>query len=876
VTKLEIKQKKKPTIIKLIIASIISIGMITAFSIPFGMIPPLGNLLFPGDGIWDVPTEITAHEEIIDPTLESNVTVYRDEWGVPHIYGHGEPDIFYALGYCQAQDRMIQMDLVRRLAKGKLSELVGPEALETDKYNLLKLEEYWAEATVAYLEVEAETDPYVQNIYHLLLRFVDGVNKYIERYQDEKPFEYQFLAIDNIDPWTAVDTMVYSKYMSEYFTWEYTDMYRYRDMMTLGSANYSELYPFPAPYQIPVCPNYGEYDDISVSASDFNPEAAVMEFADPLVQTMNAISTFLDRVEQLPYEKEKMDMREEFMIGSNNWVVSGNKTATGSPFLGTDMHLTWSLPGMWYEAHLVDLDSDLNVYGVFVPGVPVPVAGHTAYVGWGESIAAYDFIDWYYYNGINDTHYDYKGEATAYDTMDLLIPVKGQDPEAYTIKLTVHGPVFSDVPMTDDFPNSVIAAHWLSYNISQDLFAMYGFMHAKNVSEFYDSIQYFDLLPLNIAFGDTSGNIGITANAKISIRNDTDLPDWHPGGGKMPYNGSKGEGEWIGYLAFEDRPHTFNPEQGYLASANQYIAGPDYPNVEIINDGGAQGYRARRINDVLAKGSEFTMEDMIALQTDIYSVRAGNFTPYLLDALDSLPTLTTLQQDAYTELESWNFLMDKDLTAPTIFHVWNGAYRSMTFQDEQGELGAFRTPTYALLEKFTKEYPNAHWFDNVSTPEIEDRDDMILASFAAALLALEDYYGTDDISEWKYGEIHQVTFDHMMGLDGLGRGPYPGSGAAYTVNPSYGENFRDGAVIQTHSGAGASERILVDFGDMNNSISILPSGQRAISSSVHYADQLELFLRGEYHIQYFGAEDPATLENWTEIETVIIFKKEAD
>ncbi|TFH30047.1 MAG: penicillin acylase family protein [Promethearchaeota archaeon] len=645
-------------------------------------------------------------------------------------------------------------------------------------------------------------------------------------------------------------------------------------MMILGNDSYAELYPFPAPYQIPVCPNYGEYDDISLPESILNPEAAIEGIADPMAQTMNAISTFLDKVEQLPYEKEKMDMREEFMIGSNNWVVSGNKTATGSPFLGTDMHLTWSLPGMWYEAHLVDLNSDLNVYAVFVPGVPVPVAGHTAYVGWGESIASYDFQDWYYYNGINDTHYNYNGEATAYETMEYLIPVKGQDSVPYTIKQTVHGPVFSDVPLSEDLPNTVIASHWLSYNISQDLFAMYGFMHAKDVFEFYDAIQYFDLLPLNIAFGDTSGNIGITANAKISIRDDTGLPYWHPGGGKMPYNGSAGEGEWIGYLAFEDRPHTFNPEQGYLASANQYIAGPDYPNVETINDGGAVGYRARRINDVLAKGSEFTMEDMIALQTDIYSVRAENFIPSLLDALDTLTTLTPIQQAAYDELEGWSFLMDKDLTAPAIFQVWNSSYLTMTFQDEQEELGSFSTPSYALLEKHTKEYPNSQWFDIVSTTEIEDRDDMILAAFDAALLALEDYFDTEDISQWKYGDIHQVTFNHMMGLDGLGRGPYRGSGAAYTVNPSYGENYRNGAVVKTYSGAGASERILVDFSDMNNSISILPSGERGISSSVHYADQLVLFLRGEYHVQYFGAEDPDTLKSWTNIESMIFFKKE--
>lgn len=175
---MEIKQKQKPTIIKIIIASVISIGMITAFSIPFGMIPPLGSLLFPGDGIWDVPTEISEYEIVKDSALYHDVEVYRDEWGIPHIYGYGEEDLMFALGYVQAQDRMIQMDLVRRIARGRLSEILGLAALDTDKYNILKLEEYWANESVENLQ--SSEDPLYKSIYKMLLRYVDGINKYIQ------------------------------------------------------------------------------------------------------------------------------------------------------------------------------------------------------------------------------------------------------------------------------------------------------------------------------------------------------------------------------------------------------------------------------------------------------------------------------------------------------------------------------------------------------------------------------------------------------------------------------------------------------------------------------------------------------------------------
>ena len=859
--------------------------MITAFSIPFGMIPPLGNLLFPGNGIWDVPTEVTDYEILEDPNLSHDVEVYRDEWGIPHIYGYGEEDLMFALGYVQAQDRMIQMDLTRRMARGRMSEIVGPDMLDTDKFNILKMEEYWSNKTIEHLISQSLVDPVYKSIYKMLLRFADGVNKYIENEHNNKPFEYQFLDVE-IAPWEIVDTLVFSKYMSEYFTWSYKDMQRYNDMMILGNESYNELYGFPAHYQIPVCPNYGEYDDISVPASEFNPpsSSSADEISIPSdnseiskTQPMSFISSFLDGLQEFPQEVERME--REYIIGSNNWVISGNKTASGKPLLSTDMHLGSMLPGMWYQAHLINLnpDSDLNVYGVFVPGVPVPIAGHTDYVGWGESIAAYDLIDWFYYNGINGTHYEYKGEAKAYDLMVESIPIKGQDPEEYIVKSTVHGPVFTDlVPMPDNFSENVIACKWTSYDITLDFLALYGFMHAKNVYEFDEAIRYMDLLPLNIAFGDVEGNIGIRANAKVPIRNDTDLPPWHTGGGDMPYNGSKGEGEWIDYLDFEDRPYCINPEQGFLSSANQYIAGPDYPNITVINDGGATGYRARRINNLLAQAKEFTVDDMKTMVVDIYSVRAGNFTPYLLDVLDTLPSKSDIQLAAYNELQNWDYLMDQDLAAPAIFYVWMEAFLELTFQDEKNALGSFSRPSDTFLEYLTKEEPDSKWFDNISTTEIENRDDMILDTFNIALEGLEEYYETNNVSAWKWGVVHQMVVNHMMGLPGLGVGPYPASGSPYTINPSYGFNFDNGEVSTSYSRSIASERIIVDFGNINNSVSIIPSGERGISSSEHYTDQLEMFLRGEFHPQYFDARDPETLQEWANIESIIIFKKVGD
>ena len=884
---------KKIALIRGGAALILSVGIIVGLSISFGILPALGSLFMPGNGVWNVQGKIPTHEEFVDPELDSEVRVYRDEWGIPHIYGHGEPDLFFALGFCHAQDRMFQMDMIRRTARGQMAAFLGSDSIDDDKFNLLKMTDYYAKLTR--IDMETSSDPEIQELFYLLQRYVAGINKYISENQKNKPFEYQFLDAE-IAPWELEDTLVYSGFISEYFTWGYKDFRRFNNMQNLGDTNYTELFGHPFPYQLPVCPNYGDYDDISRPPSQFNTPSSSLTIPDHTQNTpqntevqdnlddtsefipnsdaipnLDFLNEFISGIEKFPQEMESLN--PTYIKGSNNWVVAGNKTASGNPLLCSDMHLGWTLPGLWHESHLVDLDSDFNLYSINLAGVPLPVAGHTNYLGWGETIAPFDLLDWYYYNGINETHYEYKGEATAYETIDVSISVKGEQDVPFTIKSTVHGPVFTGLvnePL--DFSENVIACKWVAQNITYDYLALYSYMHANDVYEFNNATEHFSCLPLSIAFGDTSGNIGIRPNAKIPIRNDTDLPSWHVGNGKMPYNGSKGEGEWIGYVPFEDRPFCINPEQGYLTSSNQYIAGPGYPDIEKINVGGATGLRARRINQVLAAGTELTVDDMKDLQLDIFSVRARNMTPYILNALDAVVEPFDLQSLAYDELNAWDYEMEGGSAAATIFNVWFEAYMSLTFEDDVEILGEFSSPSYSRLEQLTYEFPDSHWFDDIATSPVENRDDIIAQAFGIALDALEVYYGTEDITQWRWDEIHQLAFPHFAGIPGLGLGPYPGHGTGVTVNPSFTRNLVGGVVVSGASRAGASQRIIVDFGDMNSSLSVLPSGESGISSSPHYSDQLELFLSGEYHVQYFSAITSSILESWANIESVTVFK----
>jgi penicillin amidase len=869
---------------KLISSGAISIVLVFAFSIPLGIIPPLGNFLLPGEGIWSVPAEVPESETLTIKALSDDVTVYRDQWGIPHIYGTNDSDLLYALGYCQAQDRLFQMEMARRLTSGRLSEVLGPGDdnyyIWADQFNLNMMKLYWANET--YEELKSSSDPDDQDILAQMLSFIEGVNYYLQTHQNQLPIEYQILNFKP-QPWTPIDILIIEKYMAEMLTWSYDDFYNLAIVNAIGKENYTELYGLPMPYQIPVCPDYGNYDDISqpgsvLDASETIPSilpenAGLSEDSSDLAYIGNVVKEFMEGITNIPGEIERITNQKA--IGSNNWAVNGSKTLSGMPILCNDMHLDFNLPGIWYEAHLVNQDpSHLNnVYAFFIAGVPEPIVGHNDYISWGCTNVAFDVIDWYYYNGYNSTHYWYKGAKTPYSTVSYTINVKGEAPVPYTVKSTVHGPVFTDLlktEFTNLYPDQVIACKWLAQNVTHTFKALYGFMHAKNRAEFDAASEDFDCPAQNLIYADINGNIGIRPTGDVPIRDDSGIPAWHLGNGTMPYNGTEGQGEWISYISFDDLPHSENPDQGYLASANQISAGPEYLNQYSLQNplGVDPGFRARRLNNLLALHDDITIEDMKAFQLDCYSEWAGNLTSYLTNVITSIGSKTEIQQDALDILTAWNFLMDHEEVAPTLFNVWLEIMMDETFADEFADTviqGGYTSD--AILEKLIRTDPNSDWFDNVSTGAIEDRDDIILTAFNRALDELTIYFPGLDISTWKWGELNKAYFPHIVGLEALSSKLYPTNGTENTVSPFWGSVWQNGEIRMITSVGGASERMIIDFSDMNKSLSIIPSGQRGVPTSKHYKDQLEMYMNGQYHVQYFSATTPtAFLEAWRESE----------
>ena len=837
------RNSEKKVIIKLSIIIIITVLAMTIFSIPlFGT--QLLSILIPGRGIWNVTGEVPIRERLEIPELNDEVTVIRDEWGIPHIYASNDLDLFFAQGYVHAQDRFFQMDMLRRLVRGRISEILGSDAISTDKFNLAMGMEFWAIRTDEILR-EMQANGTIDFL-PTMDRYVDGINYYLETHKQDKPLEYYILGFEPTE-WTSIDSLCLVQEMARQMSWNYNDLYRLTSLEALGFNNYIQLFNVILPYQIPICPNYGVYDEtpkISGKGDEINP------------LLFRTVLDFLENVKESDYEKKRMESQNN--VGSNNWVVNGVKSNTGKPILANDMHLAWMTPGIWYEQHLISTETDINSYGFSIPGMPLIAVGHNQYVGWGFTNTGYDVLDWYYYNIINETHYIYNNTETEFITRNYNISVRDSPTKQFTVRETVHGPVisdFNDLDLPSSYGDIVLAPQWTANDIFLNFLAGYGFNRAKNRTEFDEASQYWDTLSQNIVYADIDGNIAIRPTGKVPIRDDSRIPPGHLGNGTIPYNGSNGEGEWIGYIPFEDLPNTINPTQNYIASANQIIAGPNWNYSKyFLQNEYSDGYRARRINNLLSNAPNGTLsvEKMKEYQFDVNSPPAQVFIPFLIDVIKNQYGLTPPPKidNILTILEGWKYNMAKDLAAPTIYHKWCDYFMNRTFNDEFECYGIEQKPRLVVLEYLMKEKETSYWFDNVSTlSQIETRNEIMLLALNDTIYWLEDFYGSSNPSTWKWGKIHKHYFPHITELNAFSKGPYSGDGEEYTLNPSwvnidFGVSFSQG---------GASGRMVLDFSNLNNSVSVIASGERGFPNSKHYSDQLEqLFLQGKYHIQYFG------------------------
>jgi penicillin amidase len=759
--------------------------------------------------------------------LEAPVEVIRDQWGVPHIYAENELDLFFAQGYVHAQDRLWQMEFNRRVGSGTLSAALGEGTLDIDRFmRTLGLRHA---ATRDWTLVDDETRTILQ-------AYADGINAYIASHRDRLPLEFVILGVDP-DPWTPVDTLLWGKVMAYSLSTSYdSELLRASMIAELGPEVTQQLmppYPGEGPFIVP--PEVRSYAWLSGTS--------------PRVAAGARLNNLDDLLAGL--------VKPNPSRGSNNWVVHGSRTSTGMPLLANDTHLSLDMPAIWYENGLHG--GRFDVVGFSFPGVPMVIIGHNSRIAWGVTNLAADVQD-LYVERLNSpdqpTQYEFQGEWRDLEIVQERIEVAGGEPVVLDVLMTHHGPIINDVvgSLQDAEP---MALRWTALDSSTLFRAVVLLDLADNWEQFRQALSLWDVPSQNFVYADVEGNIGYQTPGKIPIRpparaGSQSGTEVGPSAGPVPVPGWTGEYEWQGFIPFDELPSVLNPVTGFIATANNKVVPDDYPYY-LAYDWSAP-YRAQRITDLLAADDSVTPEDMRAIHAQTYSLPAELLRPYLsVVAPDD-----ELEARALRLVDAWDLYYEADSAGAAMFQTWYWFLVENTLRDELGGdlmdeyLGNPDRHAPVMIELM--EQADSPWFDDVDTPAVETRDDIVRRSLADAVAWLSERYGSDP-DKWEWGELHTKTFVHQpLGQSGIGlledlfnSKTVPARGDEFTVDAawfSYAEPFA--------MTGGASQRFIADLSDLDNSLTIHTTGQSGQLFHRHREDFIPLWQNVEYHPSPFS------------------------
>ncbi|ADV50899.1 Acyl-homoserine-lactone acylase [Cellulophaga algicola DSM 14237] len=752
--------------------------------------------------------------------LKSAVSVYYDTYGIPHIYGESETDAFRTLGYVHAQDRLWQMELLRRIGPGRLSEVFGKDMIPTDKFLISLGIDEASEKTAASLDENSET-------IRLTRAYLEGVNSFIEN--GPTPVEFYLTGIEKT-PFVVKDVYNTIGYMAFSFAMAHkTDPLLTNIKEKLGSEYLKDLEVNADP-SLTTIANYPKNDFI-------------------LKNTISEIA--FQALKKLP-----VPMFE----GSNSWVLSPEKTKNGKVIFANDPHIGFSQPSVWYEAHVST--PTYEKYGYHLAGVPFPLLGHDRNLAYGLTMFENDDIDFYYEeeHPTDKTKYSYKGAWKTYETVTKTIKVKDADAVAFTYKKTIHGPVLNGIAdqIVGDKP---IAMSWVYTRVeNKTLNAFNSIVHANALNDFKKALAGIHAPGLNIMYGDAKGNIAWFATAKLY-----QMPDSI--NTKFVLEGSSGAQEPLRYLDFEENPHAINPPWNYVYSANNQpdsILGKIYPGYYLPEN------RAKRITQLLAPKNDWDKDAVSKMITDVTSAINPSVVRNLINEID-VSALSENQKQLIHQLKEWQGEATLENVETTMYHRWIYFFMKNTFSDELSEeqftafLGThfFKRTIAPMAEK-----RESIWWDDIGTPEKETKKVMVNKSFQQAYAALEKSLG-EDTQYWTWNKVHSIEHPHPIGqVEALRNffnvGPFEVNGTREVINNLSFAYTEDGLYKVL---SGPSTRRIIDFSDVENSISILPTGQSGNMLSNHYQDQAKMYVNGEFRKMMMNKEEITATA-----ESVLIFK----
>ena len=756
------------------------------------------------------------------PGLSAAVSVTRDGHGVPTIVAKTLEDLFYAQGYVTAQDRLWQMDVMRRFAAGEMAEILGPSLVEHDReQRILGLREMAHKSEAA---LSARDRSYFE-------AYARGVTAFLSTHQERLPIEFRLMGYKP-KPWTVEDCLLLGGRLVQdlnHGTYK-SALIREKVLARLGPELTADLYVNTSwRDRPPLAKNRQIQEEKDPGSKDEDEDDEMDSGADNNVAGVNSSAA----------GRSSFAGRPELVPGSNNWVVSGAHTVTGKPLLSNDMHLNHQMPNLWYEAHL--RSGDYDVVGVTLPGLPFVIVGHNRRIAWGFTNVGPTVEDLYVENFNDQGAFQTPGGWQAADHRAEIIHVKNQADVTVDVVLTRHGPIITDL-----IPGETrkIALHWTAFDSVHDPF--FDVDSAQNWDEFKEALASWDSPSQNAVYADVDGHIGYHATGHIPLR--------AAGDGSLPVNGVDDQHEWTGYIPFDKLPSVFDPQSGIIATANSRIT-PDKYRYSISTEWDPP-WRTDRIYRVLESGRKFSSADMLSLQTDVYSAFDRFCAERFVYALDHVKNPSKRAQQARDLMRDWDGRLSIESAAATIENRSQYELRRLLLERKLGATprpasGAGPAPTPTNVPTTSAEpfswksyrwFSSSIWLENVLMkqpkrwlPEGYADYESLLASAVEA--AVNNPEAPQDLTQWRWGMFSPIDIEHPV----LGRLPLIASWTGPGLREQSGGAL---TVKQVGRAFGPSERYTADLSDFDQSTLNTVTGQGGNFLSPYYMDQWKAWYEG--------------------------------
>ena len=783
------------TSIKFVVASLLTAGLLYFLHHPIATkdqnIPPLGPLLSPFTGFWqNAETAGNFDRTVYLSALQSPVEVRYDERMVPHIFAKDDLDAYYVQGYVTARHRLWQMDISTRAVSGRLSEVMGENLLERDKFQRRRGIVFAAENTLKHWETAPRDLAYLD-------AYIEGVNAYIESLSPaDYPLEFKLLNYAP-EPWSRLKAAIFIKSMALTLCSREDDIESTNALQYFGRETFDFLYPEINPKQSPIIPEGTPWDFDTLPVVNNNP-------------------VLIGAIPHRAYPKPNR------FAGSNNWAVDGSKTASGHPILCNDPHLGLSLPSVWYEVQINTPNQ--NVYGVSFPGFPGVVIGFNESVSWGMTNVGHDVLDWYQIEWTDDTrtHYllDGKKRPVHFKQETFLLPDGSSVID--TVRYTHWGPIVYE---DENHPQNDMAMRWIAHDGGSNELRVFRALNlSNNFTDYKNALQSFHSPAQNFVFAAKDGDIALRVHGKLPLRQREQ--------GRFIMDGSSTDNAWKGFIPSEQNPAIKNPDRGFVSSANQHSTAPDYP---YYYHGNFEDYRGRVLNRLLDSLSQIRIEDMMALQNNNFSIKAEEALPPLLQFIEHNER-NAKEEEMYQLVHSWNFDYQGSSAAPLLFERWFSHFYELLWDEiaiaeEEKELDLLYPESWRTIELLQKA-PDHPFFDLQGTPTQETAADLAQQAFVEACTELQDWWDEGKNKNWQ--EYKATNVPHLGRIPAFGsdRLDIGGTGSALNaVKRSFGPSWR----------------MIVELGDTVKAYGVYPGGQSGNPGSPYYNNMIDHWVSGKYY-----------------------------